>query len=171
MTEPIARDKRSSRVQVLEAIRALSNYEMPVTSETIARHTGLKMVIIADCIKELRERDEIWSPERGVYRLQQGETSIAVSITFLPGGGAKIEKGDVVMDLNHHELRTQLAPALAGSAMHTMVIEQTHQTMVLAERNRKLERRIAALEAKADPAQRDLLRESAQALAALMPTG
>lgn len=161
MTEPIARDKRSSRVQVLEAIRALSNYEMPVTSETITRHTGLRAVTVADCIKELRERDEIWSPERGVYRLQQGQTSIAVTVMATEDGGVKIEKGDVVMELNHHEWRVKLAPFAAAAAIQTVAIEHAHNTMILAERNRKLERRIAALEARVDPAQRDLLRDAA----------
>lgn len=159
MTDKNPSDKRSSRVQVLEAIRALSNYEMPVTSETIARHTGLKMVTVSDCIKELKEREEIWSPERGVYRLQGGETSVAVTITMFPDGGAKIEKGDVVLEVNHHEMRTQLAPAFAGSAMQTFAIEISHNAMILVEKNRKLERRVMALEKRlaVDPAQRDLL--------------
>ena len=156
-------DKRSSRVQVLEAITALSNYEMPVTSETIARHTGLKAVTVADCIKELKEREEIWSPERGVYRVQRGETSMAVSVTPTEDGGVKIEKGDVVLALNHHEWRVKLAPLAAAGAFQTIAIEHAHNTMILAERNRKLERRIAALEGLigSDPAQRGLLEPTA----------
>lgn len=159
MTDKNLTEKRSSRVQVLEAIRALSNYEMPVTSETIARHTGLKPVTVADCIKELKERDEIWSPERGVYRLQAGDTSVAVTITMFPDGGAMIEKGDVVLQLNHHELRTQVAPAFAGSAVHSLVIEYAHNAMLLTEKFRKAERRIAALEQQLamNPAQLQLL--------------
>ena len=161
--QQLSADKRSSRVRVLEAIQALSNYQQPVTSDSIARHTGLRPVTIADCIKELKERDEIWSPERGVYRLQSGETSVLVSVTVTPDGRAKIEKGDAIVELTPHEWRTQLAPLAAAGAIQTVAIEHAHHTLLLAERNRKLERRVAALEEKlgANPAQMDLLREPA----------
>lgn len=156
-THPQTGDKRSSRVKVLEAVRALENYEMPVTSESIARHTGLKPVTVADCIKELKERDEIWSPERGVYRIQRGETSIAVLVIPTPDGGLKIEKGDQVMTLNHHEWRVMLAPMAAAASIQTVAIEHSHTSMMLTDKYRRLERRLAALEEMFDLARSEKL--------------
>ena len=153
-------DKRSSRVQVLEAIHALFEQEMEITCSTIVRHTGLKTVTVNDCIKELKERDEIWCPERGVYRpCQRHEPSEPVSVTVMPTGHVKWEKGDAVMAFTPHEWRTQVAPLAAGASAQTAVIEHTHQTMQLLEQVRKLQRRVDALQVKlsADPAQMELL--------------
>jgi hypothetical protein len=154
-TKPSA-DNRSSRVKVLEAIRALSNYEMPVTSDSIARHTGLRSVTVADCIKELKERDEIWSPERGVYRMQRGETSMSMSFTPLPCGGCKIEKGDVVLELNHHEWRTQLAPVAAAGAALTIAIEHAHSSMLMREELSRVKRRLRTLEERGEETSRQM---------------
>lgn len=156
MTEKNLSEKRSSRIQVLEAIHALHEQEMEVTSASIARHSGLKMVTIADCLKELKERDEIWPVERGVYRpCFKHEPSQAVSVTVTPTGHVKLEKGDVVLDLNPHEWRMQVAPLAAGASAQTAVIEHTHQTIQLADQVRKLQRRVEALKEliSADPKQ------------------
>ena len=153
-------EKRSSRVQVLEAIHALYDQEMEITCASIVRHTGLKTVTVNDCIKELKERDEIWSPERGCYRpCFRHEPSEPISVTVMPTGHVKWEKGDVVMAFNPHEWRTQVAPLAAGACAQTAVIEHTHQTIQLLEQVRKLQRKVDGLQARlaADPAQRDLL--------------
>lgn len=148
MTEPIAIDKRSSRVQVLEAICALHDQEMPVTCDAIVRHTGLKTMTVADCLKELKERDDIWSPERGVYRPRrpQAEPSQPVSITVLPGGRVKLEKGDAIMEFTSNEWRMQVAPLAAGAAAQTAVIEHTHHTMQLIDQVIRLRRRVDGLD-------------------------
>lgn len=127
-------ERRSSRTQVLEAIKALAEQEMPITGDSIARHTGLKTVTVNDCIKELKERDEIWSPERGIYRpKEREEASQAVILIVLPGGGMKIEKGNVVIEFTPLEWRTQVAPAAAGFCAQTVAIENAHKTMQLFE--------------------------------------
>lgn len=146
MTKENLSEKRSSRVQVLEAIHALHDQEMEVTSASIARHTGLKMVTIADCLKELKERDEIWSVERGVYRpCFKHEPSQAVTVTAMASGGVKLEKGDMVMEFTPHEWRVQLAPLAAGASAQTAVIEHTQLTIQLADEVRKLRRQLDGL--------------------------
>lgn len=160
MTDKNPSDKRSSRVQVLEAIHALHDQEMEITCASLVRQTGLKVVTVNDCIKELREREEIWSPERGVYRpMVRHEPSEPISITMMPTGHVKLEKGDQVMEFKPHEWRQQVAPVAAGACAQTAVIEHTHQTLQLAETVRKLRRQVEGLQARmaADPAQRDLL--------------
>jgi hypothetical protein len=149
-------DNRSSRIQVQEAIKSLYEAEMPVTTDSIQRHTGLKMSIVADCIKELKERDEIWCPERGIYRPKdREEASQPILFTSLPDGGMKLEKGDQLICLTSREWRQQVAPAAAGYCAQTAVIEHTHETMRLVEHMAKLRKRLEALEqqAKQDPRQ------------------
>jgi len=139
-------ENRSSRIRVFEAIKAIEEQELPVTGDTIARHTGLKMVTVNDCIKELKERDEIWSPERGVYRVKlQEEPSQTVFFIALPCGGMKIEKGETLMEFTSHEWRKQVAPVAAGFSVQTIAIEYTHRTMQLAEQIARLERKISEL--------------------------
>jgi len=139
-------ENRSSRIRVFEAIKAIEEQELPVTGDTIARHTGLKMVTVNDCIKELKERDEIWSPERGVYRVKlQEEPSQTVFFISLPCGGVKIEKGEHLMEFTSHEWRKQVAPFASGFAVQTVAIEYTHRTMQLAEQIARLERKISEL--------------------------
>ena len=160
MTTEHISEKRSSRVQVLEAVHALFEQEMEVTSASIARHTGLKSVTIADCLKELKDRDEIWAPERGVYRpCFKHEPSQAVSVTVTPTGHVKLEKGDVVLELNPHEWRVQLAPLAAGASAQTAVIEHTQLTVQLADQLRRVQRQVEGLKAllKADPKQATLM--------------
>jgi len=144
-----ARYQQSSRAQVLEAVIALSEQEMEVTAESIQRQTGLKMVTIADCLKELKERDEIWSVERGVYRPRdKEEASQPIYLTSRPGGGMTIEKGEQIIQFTAYEWRQQVAPAAAGYCAQTVVIEHTHQTMRLAEMVSKLRRQVEALKDK-----------------------
>lgn len=141
-------ERRSSRIVVLEAICALHDQEMPVTVDAIVRHTSLKTVTVADCIKELRERDVIWSPERGVYRPRRAaeHASQPVSITVLPGGRVKLEKGDQVMEFTAREWRMQVAPMAAGACAQTAIIEHTHHTMQLVDQVIRLRRRVDGLD-------------------------
>lgn len=153
-------EKRSSRIQVLEAVHALYDQDLEITRSALVRQTGLKTVTVDDCIKELKRRDEIWSPEDGVYRPKvRYEPSQPVSVTILPTGHVKLEKGDQVMEFNPFEWRQQVAPVAAGSCAQAAVIEHTHQTIQLVDQVRRLRRKVEALEAKmkVNPAQGDLL--------------
>lgn len=156
MTTDNLNEKRSSRVQVLEAIHSLYEQEMEITTASIVRHTGLKSVTVSDCVKELKDRDEIWNPERGVYRPRfKHEPSQAVTVTVMATGHVKLEKGDIVMELTPREWRVQLAPLAAGASAQTAVIEHTHQTIRLIDEVRKLRRENEGLKnlVMADPKQ------------------
>lgn len=120
-------DRISSRVLVLEAIVDLYDQSLTVTSSAIARVTGLKPVTIADCIKELKERGDIWAPERGVYRpVVKHPPARAVSRTTLPDGTVKLEVGDDVLTLTPRESR-MVAEAMGGSAALLVAIESANQ--------------------------------------------
>lgn len=149
MSEKNLNEKRSSRVTVLEAIHRLSDLEMPITNDSIVRQTGLKTVTVADCLKELKERDEITSIERGVYRpLHKHPPSQVIYFASMPDGRTRIEKGDSVIEFTPHEMSHQVSPKLAGYVAQFMAVENAHQVMYLVEQDRRKDRRIAALEAK-----------------------
>lgn len=127
MTEPMPTGRLSSRVQVLDAVCELYDQELPVTTAAIMRATGLKPVTVADCIKELKERGEIWTPERGVYRpVMKHPPARAVSRTTLPDGSVKLEVGDDVLTLTPRESR-MVGEAMGGSAAMLVAIESANQ--------------------------------------------
>ena len=66
-------------------------------------------------------------------------------MTVTPTGHVKLEKGDVVLELNPHEWRVQLAPLAAGASAQTAVIEHTQLTIQLADEVRKLRRQLDGL--------------------------
>lgn len=139
-------ERPSSRTQVLEAIYSLYESEVDVTVESLVRYTGLKTVTVNDCIKELKERDDIWSLERGVYRPKlRHEKSRAISITPLPSGTVKLEVGDVVLDLTPREAQV-VAPFFAGLNTQVAASAYNHTTMMMMDRLAKAERKIRAME-------------------------
>lgn len=160
MNDKTLTEKRSARTQVLEAVHALSDQEMEINVSALVRHTGLRVASVNDCIKDLRERGDIFSPSRGIYKpSQRHEPSEAVSLTAMPTGHIKLEKGDMVMEFTPHEWRLQVAPFAAGASAQTAVIEATHHTLQLAEQVRKLQRQVDGLRTAmaANPAQMQLL--------------
>ena len=148
MTECNAEKKVSSRTQVLEAVHSLHEQGLEITTASLVRATGLRTMVVSDCIKELRERDEIYSVERGVYRpAYRHEEARAVSTTAMGNGRLKIEVGDDVLDLTPREAWL-LALNLSGYATSMASAQYVHQMSQLAERVAKAERRSAALEAR-----------------------
>ena len=138
--------ERTGKARVLDAITELTESEVTVTRDSLVRLTGLKKVTVDEAIKALRIEEKIVSVERGVYELaEEPEPTEAVSVTMLPRGYAKIEKGDQVMELTPREWRL-LAPLAAGSAAQAAVVEHTHLTLRLADQVEKLKRRVAGLE-------------------------
>ena len=128
----------SSRVQVLEAIRELHDQERVVTTPALIRVTGLKTVTVSDCLKELKERDEIYSPDRGVYLPKiEHPPSRAVSRTNLPDGRVKLEVGDEVLMLTPRESRS-VGEIMGGSAAVLASIEAAHQITEVASLARRL---------------------------------
>jgi predicted transcriptional regulator len=139
-------ERKSSRIQVLEAIHSLYEQEVDVTIDSLVRYTNLKTVTVNDCIKELKERDEIWSLERGVYRPKmRHEQSRSPSLTMLPNGMVKLEIGDTVENLTPREVAL-LAPFFAGISMQIAASSYNHNVMMMGDRIAKAERKVRALE-------------------------
>lgn len=135
----------SAKDRVLEAVKELYLSEVTVTRDALVRLTGLKTVTVDEAIKSLKTDELIISVERGVYEpAGEAEPTEAISVTMLPRGYAKIEKGDQVMELTPREWR-MLAPLAAGAAAHVVVQEHTHHTLRLAEQVEKLKRQVSGL--------------------------
>jgi len=146
MTTPKV-ERTSSRIVVLEAIMSLHEADVEVTAEAIIRHTGLKYVTVADCIKELKEREEIWSLERGVYRLKVNhKPARACSVSPLPDGSVVVEVGDQCVILTPREIDL-VSPYFAGVNQRAAAAAYNHTVMMLHERMTKAERKAKALEA------------------------
>ena len=124
---PNPANRFSARTQVLEAICELYEQEQAVTSESIERATGLKRVTIADCLKFLKDRGDIYTLERGVYRPTiKHPPARPVSRTTLPDGTVKLEVGDEMLTLTPRESR-MVAEAMGGSAAVLVAIESSNQ--------------------------------------------
>lgn len=137
-TDTTGTDAISSRVQVLEAIKELFDQEIPVTTPAVIRVTGLKSVTVADCIKALKERGDIWAPERGVYRpVLKHPPARAVSRTTLPDGTVKLEVGDEILTMTPRESRL-VAEAMGGSAALLVAIESANKMAEVTELARRL---------------------------------
>lgn len=141
-------ERQSSRNQVRDAITSLLESEIDITSETIARFTGLKMVTVNDCIKNLHERGEIVRLNHGRYKPNiRHEPSRTPSLTITPTGTVKLEIGDDMIEFTPREVQI-IAPFFAGINLQVAASEYNHTTMLLAERLAKSERKIRALEKK-----------------------
>lgn len=137
--------ERTAKARVCEAVWELYDLGAPITRDALVRQTGLKTVTVDEALKSLKREDKIISIERGLYEpAEVPEQSEAVSVTILPRGYAKIEKGDQVMSLTPGEWR-MLAPLAAGSAAQAAVVEHTHLTVRLADQVEKLKRQVAGL--------------------------
>ncbi|GAB2531973.1 helix-turn-helix domain-containing protein [Simplicispira piscis] len=127
MTDATETDHISSRVRVLEAVRDLYDQEIPVTTASLMRATGLKPVTVTDCIKDLKDRGEIWSPSRGVcLPTVKHPPARAVSRTSLPDGTVKLEVGDDILTLTPRESR-MVGEVMGGSAAMLVAIESSNQ--------------------------------------------
>ncbi|MEJ5148972.1 hypothetical protein [Comamonas sp. MYb396] len=146
MTEKLTEAKeRTAKARVYEAVWELYDMEAPITRDAVVRQTGLKTVTVDEALKSLKRDDKIISIERGLYApAEEPEQSEAVSVTILPRGYAKIEKGDQVMSLTPGEWR-RLAPLAAGASAQAAIVEHSHLTMRLADQIEKLKREVAGL--------------------------
>lgn len=125
-------DYTSSRVRVLEAIQEMHSQDLPITTPSLMRVTGLRHVTVSDCLKALRERGKIWSPERGIYRpVLKHPPARAVSRTSLPDGTVKLEVGDDVLTLTPRESR-MVAEVMGGTSTLIAAIESVNQMAEVA---------------------------------------
>lgn len=133
------------RTTVYEAICDLIQAEKLATTESIVALLGINRTIVNDAIKGLKERELIYSPERGIYKpVDIHPPARPMSRTILRNGLNKVEVGDTVMDLTPQEVRT-LANLLSGAVAESAGIEagraMSFMACQLAERIKKLESR------------------------------
>lgn len=152
--------KKSSRVMVFDAILELADGEMPAKAMDIANATGLAMPVVYDSIKELKRRGRIYSDNGAFFPCGEAQETQAVTQTILPTGGVKIEKGDVVLDLNQREARALFGMGAAQIQQVGVIVlerrvdEQQAQIRRLQRDNQRLHDEVKKL---APAAQMDLL--------------
>lgn len=126
-------DSPSNKQLVLETIHELYDQGLPVTRESIARATGLRMVSIDESLKSLKAQELIWAPERGVFRpVEMHPPARPISKTILPNGLVKLEIGDEVLTLTPKENR-MLAELQAGAAAQLAAIEGSNALIQMAQ--------------------------------------
>lgn len=140
-------EKTSNRQRVLEAIHGLHNLGVKyIKTANITGQTGMSRQQVADAIKDLRDRGDIVSPSEGVYEpVMSCPPSQALTVTVLPDGTRKIEKGDEVLTVTAPEWTYQLAPLVAGSAAQAQVAEHIEQTLHLMAVIQQMRRQIDGL--------------------------
>ena len=146
--------KKPSTEVVFEAVCDLHAEEKPVSRETLAQLTGLKLSVVDDRLGVLVDDGLIHRVQRGIYvPSAQHPPARPISKTILPDGMIKIEIGDDVLTLTPRESRA-LGEIQAGAAHQYIEIEAQHY---LAESvgdlwlaHKSMRKRIRALEALLD---------------------
>jgi len=102
----IAAAEKAFGEKLKRAIGALMAVGATPTRHTIAEESGVRLSAIDYHLKKLRDLGEIHSPTKSVWNLSiRDDQDRAVSGTFLPSGGYKLEIGEVCIDLSMREAR------------------------------------------------------------------
>jgi hypothetical protein len=85
-----------------------------ITRQSLSELLRLRMTIIDDHVKRMKDNGEIRMAVPGVYELlDEAPPDRAISATFLPNGRVKVEVGDDLLDLSMRECQA-LGMATAG---------------------------------------------------------
>ena len=141
--------KKFARDTIYDAlVDCYNETQMDVTRETLRKVTGLKQVTVDEHLRQLIDVDQkVQRGKRGNYRpAAVFPESRAVSCTVLTSGMAKIEIGDICIDLTPAEAR-KLAPMLGGGLIaESEAIQQNRLLMAQQAANgKKLQAEIRAL--------------------------
>ena len=141
--------KKFARDTVYDAlVDCYNETQMDVTRETLRKITGLKQVTVDEHLRCLIDEDQkVQRRKRGNFRpAAVFPESRAVSCTMLTSGMAKIEIGDIRIDLTPAEAR-KLAPMLGGGLIaESEAIQQNRLLMAQqAADAKKLKAEINAL--------------------------
>lgn len=119
--EPLQpRAKETSTQRIYDAVCELHALEQVATRETVAELTGLKLSIVDDRLRDLRDDGQVRRVLRGVYvPVEVHPPARSISKTVLTDGTVKIEIGDEVLTLTPREDRA-LAMLQAGAAMQVL---------------------------------------------------
>lgn len=94
---------KTSRVTTLRAIEDLTERGIPASRQMIVEHTGLKLSLVTDHIKDLKTDGKIRTLTPGVYSPIDITPDRAVSWTYMEVGKARLEIGDCCIDMNYLE--------------------------------------------------------------------
>lgn len=90
---------------IYQCIVDLRDANRVATRQVISQITGLRMTVVDDHVKRLRNSGRLSSPVNGVFEtVEVGAVDRAVSLTILSSGRAKLEIGDCCMELSPREL-------------------------------------------------------------------
>lgn len=95
----------SNRQVVLQAITDLCAAGRQASRQAICDFTGLKMSIVDDHVKNLKDDGNIRLVVNGVFEVVDQTPDRAVSGTIVPSGRYKLEIGDTCLDLTLREAR------------------------------------------------------------------
>lgn len=97
--------KSGAGEDIRAAMRDLRDRQRVCTRQVLAELTGLKLSIVDDHIKRMKDDGAIRMVVHGVYELvEEVKEDRAVSGTVTPEGRWKIEIGDQVLDLSIREV-------------------------------------------------------------------
>ena len=106
-------DLKSNRDTVLAAINTICDHREAASRPMLVSMTGLRMQVVDEQVKVLKERGLIRMANAGFYIPVDQSPDRAVSTTSLPQGRLKVEVGDDLLNLNPREA-FNLAKQLAG---------------------------------------------------------
>lgn len=99
---------------IYQTIVDLGNCNRVATRQVLMESLGLNYTIVDDHVKRMIEDGRVRRVAPGIFEaVLEAPEDRAISVTHLPGGGAKVEIGDLCADLTLRELR-MLAMASGG---------------------------------------------------------
>ena len=104
------------RRALLNCIMDLHNSNRAPSRHAVSTETGLKLSVVDDHIKRLKDDGIIRLVVNGIFEPCEIEEDRAVSFTFVPKGKVKLEIGDIVVELTMREART-IAMGSAGVSL------------------------------------------------------
>lgn len=117
--------------RIWDAILELHGQDQVITRELLSSLTGLKMTVVDDHLKRLTGNMELRRIRPGVFALVQPHPEARpISVTVLADGRAKMEIGDICMELWPKE-RRMLAGLLVGDAVQLSNIQTGHDVNFL----------------------------------------
>lgn len=109
--------RRNTGALIYQTIVDLGQSNKVATRQVLMETLGLTYSIVDDHVKRMIEDGRVRRIMAGVFEaVPPADEDRAVSMTFVPGGGGKLEVGDTCIDLTLRELR-MVGLATAGVVM------------------------------------------------------
>jgi DNA-binding MarR family transcriptional regulator len=106
--------KGTTSQQIQDAMRDLRDRGRVCTRQVLSEMLGLKLSIVDDHIKRMKDAGDVRMVVNGVFELvEKTPPDRAVSATYLPDGRVKVEVGDDLLNLSLREAQA-LGMAVGG---------------------------------------------------------